>query len=66
MVRPNLKEHAHMLTSCLSRDAWAKHKDLSPQEAKVMYVEALIKVKHHAHFECSSVDVSFLGSSKIF
>ncbi|KAH8106316.1 ACBP-domain-containing protein [Cristinia sonorae] len=25
-------------------DAWAKHKDLSPQEAKVMYVEALIKV----------------------
>ena len=26
------------------RDAWAKHKDLDPLEAKVMYVDALIKV----------------------
>ncbi|THH33646.1 hypothetical protein EUX98_g509 [Antrodiella citrinella] len=28
----------------VTRDAWAKHKDLHPLEAKVMYVEALIKV----------------------
>lgn len=26
------------------RDAWAKHKDLDPYEAKWLYVEALVKV----------------------
>ena len=27
------------------RDAWAKHKDLDPYEAKWLYVEALLKVR---------------------
>ena len=26
------------------RDAWAKHKDLDPYEAKWLYVDALLKV----------------------
>lgn len=29
----------------LLRDAWAKHKDLDPYEAKWLYVEALLKVR---------------------
>ena len=35
----------HMLTprECC-RDAWAKHKDLDSFQAKIMYVEALLKV----------------------
>ena len=35
------------LTSLLRnhRDAWAKHKDLDPYEAKWLYVEALLKVR---------------------
>ena len=32
----------HMPTS--TRDAWAKHKDLDPFEAKWLYVDALLKV----------------------
>ena len=32
----------HMLTA--TRDAWAKHKDLDPYEAKWLYVDALLKV----------------------
>lgn len=28
----------------LSRDAWAKHKDMELYEAKWLYVEALLKV----------------------
>lgn len=28
------------------RDAWAKHKDLDPYEAKWLYVEALLKVRN--------------------
>ena len=37
----------HMLTA--TRDAWAKHKDLDPYEAKWLYVEALLKVDQHTH-----------------
>lgn len=34
------------MCSCyFNRDAWAKHKDLDPFEAKWLYVEALLKVK---------------------
>ena len=33
----------HMLTA--TRDAWAKHKDLDPYEAKWLYVDALLKVR---------------------
>ena len=27
------------------RDAWAKHRDLNPYEAKSLYVDALLKVR---------------------
>lgn len=30
------------------RDAWAKHKDLDPYEAKWLYVDALLKVCPHS------------------
>lgn len=31
----------------LSRDAWAKHKDLDSYEAKWLYVDALLKVRNY-------------------
>lgn len=34
----------NFLNSKVVRDAWAKHKDLDPYEAKWRYVEALLKV----------------------
>lgn len=45
MVRANISffqrdNHMPMPT----RDAWAKHKDLDPYEAKWLYVDALLKV----------------------
>ena len=31
------------------RDAWAKHKDLDPYEAKWLYVDAMLKVRTQLH-----------------
>ena len=50
MVRTDasaFQTHNHMLTPgpLLVRDAWAKHKDLDPYEAKWLYVDALLKVR---------------------
>jgi len=33
---------ARLTVTC--RDAWAKHKDIPPHEAKLLYVETLLKV----------------------
>lgn len=43
-----------------ARDAWAKHKDLDPYEAKWLYVEALLKVRSMPrHYTASSsLDIS--------
>ena len=43
VVRTILSPIRTMLNWC--RDAWAKHKDLDPYEAKWLYVEALLKVR---------------------
>ena len=43
VVRTILSPIWNMLNGC--RDAWAKHKDLDPYEAKWLYVEALLKVR---------------------
>ena len=39
---PAARNHMSMLPRL--RDAWAKHKDLDPYEAKWLYVDALLKV----------------------
>lgn len=45
MARLNASGPAHLVLLLLSdRDAWAKQKDLSPPEAKWLYVETLQKV----------------------
>ena len=40
---PAARNHMPMLPRL--RDAWAKHKDLDPYEAKWLYVDALLKVR---------------------
>jgi len=42
MVR--LLFNSFFLIQLIFRDAWAKHKDLDPFEAKWLYVDALLKV----------------------
>ena len=42
-----------------TRDAWAKHKDLDPYEAKWLYVEALLKVRSRSRCYTPPLDNSF-------
>ena len=43
----------------VTRDAWAKHKDLDSYEAKWLYVEALLKVCPSSHYDTLPLDNSF-------
>lgn len=45
VVRTILSHLSRIITCQTSRDAWAKHKDLDPHEAKWLYVDALLKVR---------------------
>jgi hypothetical protein len=50
----------------IDRDAWAKHKDLDPHEAKRLYVEALLKVRTTSATLSDLIYTLFQGAATIF
>ncbi len=50
----------------IDRDAWAKHKDLDPYEAKWLYVEALLKVRTTSVTFSDLIYTLFQGVATIF